>query len=471
MRLRRTTFGAKKVAQGPAARLVIPAQLLNQPAQPGREPACLQHFNTASSTLETGTHPAARLLISQAHETARRLPMTFLRSAAMASPLALFLAAPAVADYSPVKTRSYTLAVETVAKGLEHPWGMAFISNDRYLVTERNPGTIRVGTLGGELSEPVWKADDLFRYEGPASRSQGGLFDVIRHPDFENNRYVYISYSRATDRGAALTVVRARVAGEGDDVKLEDVEDIFVMKEDDQDSSGLHFGGRMAFGPDNMLYLTVGERRNISRSQDPSDQAGSVLRMTDTGEAPEDNPKFQSEKGESDPYVFAVGIRNIQALGVNPATGELWAADHGPQGGDEINLIAGGNNYGWPHTTGGKDYSGAPLGAGLSMEGMTPPVHVFDETVAPSGLTFVTQGPRLQTWEGDMLIGALRPEGIMRICLNGNQVAEQELIAIGRRIRDVKIGPDGAIYALTEHKDGEVLRLSEDGGEQAAPRG
>jgi glucose/arabinose dehydrogenase len=376
---------------------------------------------------------------------------------------ALLVAAPAAAQNDSVTAGGYTLNVETVAEGLSHPWGMAFLSETHFLVSERNSGNIRVVNRDGGISEPVWTAEDLFRYEGETSRSQAGLFDIVLHPEFASNGWAYVSYSRATERGAALTVIRARVAQNGSGVSFEDVEDIFVMKEEDQDSSGLHFGGRMAFDPaDNSLYLSVGERRNISRAQDASDQAGSVLRMTDTGEPHRDNVSFEvdEEEGTSDPYLFSIGHRNIQALGIHPATGEIWAADHGPQGGDELNLVIAGNNYGWPKITGGIDYSDAQLGSGTSMEGMTPPVHIFEETKAPSGLTFVPEGSALEEWAGDMLIGAMYAEAVVRVRLEEGAVADKETIEIGRRIRDVQIGPDGHIWLLTEHSDGEVLRLA-----------
>lgn len=248
-------------------------------------------------------------------------------------------------------------------------------------------------------------------------------------------------------------------------MRLEDVEDVFVMKEADQDSSGLHFGGRMAFHPETrLLHLSVGDRRNISRAQDATDQAGSVLRMTDTGGVPDGNPTFAvdgpDEEGTPDPYIFTMGNRNVQALTAHPATGELWGADHGPLGGDGINLLVGGHNYGWPFTTGGSDYSGAPLGVGTAMEGMTPAGHIFGETVAPSGMTFVRDGAELGDWTGDLLVGGLAAEAIVRFRLEDGSVADEEVIGIGLRVRDVAIGPDGAVYLLTEHADGEVLRLS-----------
>jgi aldose sugar dehydrogenase len=240
------------------------------------------------------------------------------------------------------------------------------------------------------------------------------------------------------------------------------VQTIFEMKEEDQDSSGVHFGGRMAFDPeDNSIYLTIGERRNISRAQDPTDKAGSVLRMTDEGEPHPDGPFVHAEEDgeDADEYVFTWGHRNPQSIGFHPETGELWLADHGPKGGDEINLLEAGNNYGWPFITGGVDYSGAPIGVqDLEHPGVVSPVNVFDETVAPSGMAFVT-GDLFTEWQGDMIIGGLAAEGVVRLSIAEGEVVDEEWIEIGRRIRDVQLHEDGSLWLLTEHEDGEVLRL------------
>jgi len=373
----------------------------------------------------------------------------------LAAPLALVLliAMPVLAQPGEVNSRHYVFEVETVVENLEHPWGLAFLPDGRFLVTERDPGTIRVGTADGQLSDPVHEIDDLFRPVGPTPRSQAGLFDISLHPDFEANFWVYWVYSRTTERGAAVVVQRA--AWDGATNRFSEPTDVWVMQEDDQDSSGLHFGGRMAWLPDGTLVLSIGERRNLERAQDLEDQAGGTIRMTAEGEAPGDNPQWDEDANE---YVYTAGNRNIQALGVHPQTGELWAADHGPQGGDEINRLIGGNNYGWPFITGGEDYSGAPIGVGTEMEGKVSPAHIFDETVAPSGLTIVWGEPALEAWTGDMLIGGLAAESLVRVRLQNGEVADEEWIEIGRRIRDVHVH-DGAIWLLTEHSDGEVLRL------------
>lgn len=373
--------------------------------------------------------------------------------------------APALAQ-DVVEADGQRLHLHTVATGLDHPWAIAFISDDTFLVTERNSGTLRAGQVDGSLSDPIWEAEDLFRFEGETERSQAGLFDIQLHPDFENNGWAYVSYSRQTDRGAALVVVRGTVSRNGDEVSFSDVEDIFVMKEEDQDSSGLHFGGRMAFDPsDASLFLSVGERRNISRSQDATDQAGSVLRMTDGGEAHPENPDFDTgeDEGPSDPYVYSIGVRNIQALALREQNGQLWAVDHGPERGDAVRHIGAATNHGWPFVTGGEDYSGAPLGVGLEMGGMTSAVHIFEETIAPSGLAFVPQQSAFANWSGDMLVGALYAQGLVRVRLAGDVVASDTLIELGHRVRDVRAGPDGAIWMVTDDEDGAVLRLVPEG--------
>jgi aldose sugar dehydrogenase len=369
----------------------------------------------------------------------------------------MLIAGPALAQQNRVMSQAFTFEVETVVEGLEHPWGMAFLPDGRFLITERDPGTIRVGTPDGRLSEPIHEVEDLFRPVGPTPRSQAGLFDIKLHPDFATNGLVYWVYSRSTERGAAVVVQRA--VWEGANNRFRDPEDVWVMQEDDQDASALHFGGRMAWLPDRTLVLSIGERRNLERAQDLEDQAGGTIRMTADGRAPADNPRWDDDANE---YVYTAGNRNIQALSVNPLTGELWAADHGPQGGDEVNMLAGGNNYGWPFITGGVDYSGAPIGVGTRMEGKVSPVHIFEETVAPSGLAFVSGEPALAAWTGDMLIGALAGESIVRVRVRNGQFVEEEWIEIGRRIRDVHIH-DGSIWVLTEHSDGEVLRLRPQG--------
>jgi aldose sugar dehydrogenase len=373
--------------------------------------------------------------------------------------LAGALALPAAADQI-IETDHHQVRVETVAEGLEHPWGLALLPDGRFLVTERNPGNLRIGTAEGELSDPVEGVPEIFRYEGPTPRSQAGLFDVKLHPEFEDNQLVYLSLSLPTERGTGTAIVRGRLVEDGGDARLEDVETVFEMNEEDQDSSGLHFGGRMAFHPeDDSLLLSIGERRNISRAQDPADQAGSIIRVMDDGSVPDDNPFV--DDATFDDKIYSWGHRNPQGLAFHPETDELWANDHGPQGGDELNRIEAGNNYGWPFITGGKDYSDAPIGVGTEMEGMTSAVHYFEETVAPSGL-LIYSGEMFPEWQGHLLNGGLAAEALVRVALEGDEVVEEEWMLgdLERRIRDVVQADDGSIWLITEHEDGEVLRLS-----------
>jgi aldose sugar dehydrogenase len=387
------------------------------------------------------------------------------RSHALAGALALgaAVAGPALAQEDPVTSQAYTFDVQTVADGLVHPWGLAFLPDGRFLVTERDPGTIRVGTAAGQLTAPIHTIPDLFRPEGPTPMSQAGLFDIKLHPDHATNQLVYWVYSRATERGSAVVVQRGRLDGD----RLAGIEDVWVMDEEWQNASPVHYGGRMAWGADGMLYLTIGDRFVMNRAQDLDDQAGAVLRMTENGEVPPDNPRWDDP--EANEYLFTAGHRNVQAITVRPGTGEIWAVEHGPLGGDEVNLLVGGNNYGWPWITGGDDYSGAPIGVGTAREGMASAIHIFEETVAPSGLTFVHGEPALQQWAGDMLVGGLVAEGLVRVRLGNGAVASEEWIEIGRRIRDVEIH-DGSIWVITEHEDGEVLRLTPRGGQARSAR-
>jgi len=360
-------------------------------------------------------------------------------------------------DQQIVDTNLARVQVETIATGLNHPWGIAMLPDGRYLVTERNSGDLRIGTRDGELSEPVEGVPDIFRYQGDTSSSQGGLFHVALHPQFAENRLVYLSFSQPSSEGAGTAIARGRLDEDGDLPRLDDVEVIFTMNK--HDSGGLHFGGRFVFDPkDNTIYLSIGDRRNMSRAQDPKDHAGSIVRITDEGGTPPDNP-FVNDP-EKDELIYSWGHRNIQGLAIDPETGELWANEHGPRGGDEINLIKPGRNYGWPIQTGGVDYSGAPIGRGAIVDGFEPPIHIWESTVGPSGLA-IYGGELFPQWRGDLLHGGLVAEGVIRTRIANGKVEQTErmLAELGRRIRDVEVDEDGAIWLLTEDEDGEVLRL------------
>ncbi|HVL78551.1 MAG TPA: PQQ-dependent sugar dehydrogenase [Sphingomicrobium sp.] len=356
---------------------------------------------------------------------------------------------------STVNSQSGPIRVDVIARGLVHPWGLALLPDGRALVTERNDGRPRIVGRDGRLSAPVAGMPPVFRFVGITPRSQSGLFDIKLHPNFARNRQIYLSFSAPTERGASVRVVRARLAEAGGSSRLENLQTVFEMQEDDQDSSGLHFGGRMAIAPrDNALFLSIGDRRNISRSQDKEDQAGSILRMTLDGQAHSANPS-RRDAGTNN-FIFASGSRNSQALALD-AEGRLWSIEHGPQGGDRVDLVRPGVNLGWPFISAGPDYSDAPIGVGTSRQGMQS--HVFEETVAPSGAIFY-RGAMFPAWSGNLLVGGLAIESLMRLTIQGERVAGVEKIDIGRRIRDVELAADGSIWLITEHEDGELLRLT-----------
>ncbi len=353
-------------------------------------------------------------------------------------------------------TEKHRVQVERIAQ-VEHPWGIALLPDGRFLVTERNAGTLRIGSRDGTLSAPLAGTPEVFRYGGPTGRSQGGMFHVAAHPDFANNSLVYLSFSQPSAEGAGTALARARLASDGTP-RLENVEVIYTMNK--HDSSGLHFGGRFVFLPrDNSIVLTVGERRNISRSQDGDDHAGSYIRIMGDGSIPADNPHRDTDK--IDDKIFAMGSRNSHGIAVHPATGEIWANEHGPKGGDMLIRVQAGKNYGWPIQTSGTDYSGAALGRKPPVDGFEPPVHVWDRTVAPSGLV-VYDGAMFPQWQGHFLTGGLAARALLRTSIENGKVVDDEwmLRDLDRRIRDVAVDRDGAIWVLTEHEDGEILRIS-----------
>jgi aldose sugar dehydrogenase len=348
------------------------------------------------------------------------------------------------AAQGPIRSDQATFELVTVVSGLEHPWGMAFLPDESILVTERS-GRLRI-VQGGQLDpEPIAGVPPVY------ASGQGGLLDVALHPEFESNRLIYLSYAAPLDRGAHTNVARARLGERA----LEDLEVIFRARP--PASGGRHFGSRLAFDREGYLYVTVGERGDPDRAQDPADHAGSVLRLHDDGQVPEDNPLVD---GGGAPEIFSYGHRNAQGLAIHPETGIPWLHEHGARGGDEVNIVRPGVNYGWPVITHGIDYSGAPIGEGTHKEGMAQPIYYWVPSIAPSGMAFY-DGEAFPEWRGDLFVGALRSELLARLELDGEQVvAEERLLegAIGR-IRDVEVGPDGFLYLLTDETDGGLYRL------------
>ncbi len=333
-----------------------------------------------------------------------------------------------------------------VADGLEHPWALAFLPDGRMLVTERS-GRLRIVVDGWLVPEPVAGVPAVW------ADGQGGLLDVALHPEFGENGLIYLSYASPSDDGddAATAVARGRLAGD----RLEDVEEIYVALP--RDDGGRHFGSRLVFS-DGYLFVTAGERGDTDRAQDLGDPAGSVIRLHDDGSVPADNP-FVGIAGAR-PELYSVGHRNPQGMARDAATGRIYAIEHGPKGGDELNLIEAGVNYGWPVITYGKSYMGFKIGEGTHKEGMAQPVHYWVPSISPSGL-MIYDGDRFPAWQGSFFAGALSGELLVRLeVAGGKAVAEERMLEdLEERIRDVRQGSDGLIYLLTDHPDGMLLRL------------
>ncbi|MGF1610127.1 MAG: PQQ-dependent sugar dehydrogenase [Kiloniellales bacterium] len=344
-----------------------------------------------------------------------------------------------------IQSEKHGFRLVSLVQGLEHPWGLAFLPDGSLLVTER-PGRLRL-IKDGVLQEPPIAGVPEVEAEG-----QGGLLDVALHPDFAQNRLLYLSYASASWLRSGTEIARARLA----DDRLEDLEVILVVEP--KSRGGRHFGSRLLFGADGMLYATLGERGDDERAQDPSDLAGSVVRLTPDGAVPPDNP-FVNTPGTA-PELFTLGHRNPQGLALQPSTGRIWAVEHGPRGGDELNLLTAGANYGWPVITHGVSYAGFPIGEGSEKPGMEQPATYWVPSISPSGLAFY-EGAAFPDWRGDLFLGALSGQCLVRLEIEGERVVHEErlLTDLRARIRDVRVGPDGLLYLLTDHPDGALLRL------------
>jgi aldose sugar dehydrogenase len=358
---------------------------------------------------------------------------------------ALLAAAPAAAQV--VKTDEASFRVVTVVDRLEHPWGLAFLPDGRMLVTER-AGRLRiVGRDGRLVPQPVAGLPKIEEY------GQGGLLDVALHPRFAENALVYLSFAERGEGGYGTAVLRGRLA----DGTLENVEVIY--RQQPKSRGGRHFGSRLVFDRAGFLYVTQGDRGEQDRAQVAGDLAGKVVRLHDDGRVPKDNP-FVGRAGAR-PEIFTLGNRNVQGAALHPATGELWTHEHGPQGGDEVNVLRAGANYGWPVITYGVNYGiGTKIGEGASKPGLAQPVHYWVPSIAPSGMAFYT-GDRFTQWKGDLFVGALRDQLLVRLRLDGEKVVKEERMLVGTlgRIRDVRQGPDGLLYLLVDSSSGAIVRL------------
>jgi glucose/arabinose dehydrogenase len=364
-------------------------------------------------------------------------------------------AEPAAERVQSVKTEAGPIAVEIVAGGLEHPWGIVFLPDGRMLVTER-AGRLRLLTPDGALSEPLSGTPDVF------AQGQGGLLDVALHPEYPDNQLVYLSFAEPGDGGASTALGRGRLAT---DRGLEGFE--VIWRQRPKVPGPNHFGGRIVFTPEGNLFLTLGERFKFEPAQELDDHLGTIVRLQADGSIPTDNPFVA--RGDAADAIWSYGHRNIESAGIQPQTGNFWVAEMGPLGGDELNLIEPGLNYGWPVVSWGEHYSGEDIPDPPTRPELAGSVRQWTPVISPSGMAFY-QGAMFPSWQGSMLIGSLTDTGIVRLIMDGAQVLGEERIPLGARIRDVAEDADGAVYVLTDQPDGNVWRLRLLGSAPTAPR-
>jgi glucose/arabinose dehydrogenase len=356
---------------------------------------------------------------------------------------------PAIAAAQTFNSSAGKLAVETVVGGLVHPWALAFLPDSRMLVTER-PGRLRIATPDGKLTPPLQGVPRVF------ASGQGGLHDVAIDRNFAQNRTIYFCFAEAADGGARTSLARARLAND-EAARLDEVRVIF--RQQGPLSSGHHFGCRIAQAADGNLFLTMGDHfvyRN--EAQNLENHIGKIVRIAPDGSAPRDNP-FVGRAGAK-PEIWSYGHRNSQGAALHPTTGKLWMHEHGPRGGDEVNIIEKGKNYGWPVIGYGIDYSGARIHESTHRAGMEQPVKYWVPSIAPSGMAFY-DGALFPAWRGNLFVGALAGHMLVRLSLDGEKVTGEERLLQGlrERIRDVRAGPDGALYLVADNAAGRVLKV------------
>lgn len=354
------------------------------------------------------------------------------------------------------ETSAGTVLAEQLSSGLVHPWGIAFLPDGNMLVTERE-GRLRVVSADGQTGPAIAGVPDVL------VAGQGGLLDIHVDSNFADNAMIYMTFSSRPNeevegRGAGTAVLAARLELDGLSGQLVDQKVIFRMNKFTQ--PGQHFGSRIVEGRDGNLWVTLGDRGEMDRAQDPFDLAGGVVRIAKDGTIPQDNPFADGVDG--DPAFWSIGHRNAQGATLGP-NGALWTVEHGAKGGDEINMPEAGKNYGWPHITYGVNYNGRQIGVGTAADGYEQPIYYWDPSIAPSGLTFY-EGDLFSEWSGDLLVGALRSQTLVRLEMDGEKVVDEERLFEGAfgRIRDVEVGPDGAIYLATDSDNGRIIRVSPD---------
>ena len=354
------------------------------------------------------------------------------------------------------KSEQYTVRAVTLVNGLAHPWGMAFLPDGRMLVNERR-GTMRIIDGGKLVENPIEGIPQATQH------GQGGLMDVALHPKYAENGWIYFSYNAGKPGEYGTELARGKLGGTRVKPAMTNVEVLFQMQP--KSAAGQHFGSRIVFDRQGYLFLTLGDRGDspakgvLHRAQQLNDHGGKSIRLHDDGRVPTDNP-FVKTPGAR-PEIFTWGNRNMQGAALHPETGRLWTHEHGPQGGDEVNVLAAGANYGWPVITYGANYgSGTKIGEGTAKEGMVAPLYVWVPSIAPSGMAFYTAN-NFPKWKGNLFVGALAKQALVRLTLNGDKVVSEERLFDGKlgRIRDVRQGPDGNLYVLTDATDGELIRI------------
>lgn len=340
--------------------------------------------------------------------------------------------------------------VSTVAEGLDHPWSLAFLPDGDYLVSERRGKLWRIKPDGRKIE--VTGVPEVYHH------GQGGLLDIVPEPDFADGGWLYLSYAAedpANDDLANTEVARARLhLGQN---RLTDMEVIFRALPKVEGYN--HWGSRLLFTPDGHLFITLGERFDYKEeAQNPQNHLGTIVRLTPEGKVPADNPFAGNDKGR--PEIFSYGHRNVQGIALHPQSGKVWTHEHGPKGGDEVNILKKGANYGWPAVTFGISYWGFEISDKTSAPGMEDPVLQWTPSIAPSGMAFYS-GDKFPVWQGNLFVGALAHKHLRRLTLDGEQVTGQEVLLKerGKRIRDVRTGPDGYLYVLTDEENGALWRL------------
>jgi glucose/arabinose dehydrogenase len=350
------------------------------------------------------------------------------------------------------KSEQGTLEVTTMTKGLEHPWALAFLPDRQGMLVTERPGNLRVVSADGKLSAPLSGVPKVW------AKGQGGLLDVALSPDFKQDRTVYLSYAEGGGEGdrAGTAVGRGRLSDDLTAIKDFNV----IFRQEPKLSVGNHFGSRLVFDRDGYLFITLGENNDRPTAQDLDKLQGKVVRIYPDGKVPDDNP-FVGQAGVR-PEIWSYGQRNPQGAALNPWTGTLWENEHGPRGGDEINIIERGKNYGWPMATHGINYSGQPIpeATGKTAEGTVGPRHVWEKSPGLSGMAFY-DADRFKAWKHNVFIGALVSQELIRLQFDGDKVVHEErlLSELNKRIRDVRQGPDGYLYVLTDEDDGGLYRI------------